>query len=52
MMTLADYKSSVIELQIALKKARNPEVRREWRRAIVHGQRRIKQIESRILVKK
>jgi len=50
MMTLADYKSSIVSLQIAIKDSKNAESKREWTRALVHAQRRVRQIERRVLV--
>jgi hypothetical protein len=49
-MTLAAYKSAIVSLQSAIKQAKSPETKREWTRALVHAQRRVRQIENRVLV--
>ena len=49
MKTLAYYKGAAISFRRAAKAAKNPEMRREWTRAAVHAQRRVDQIERRVL---
>ena len=51
MRTLAEYKGAVEDLRIAVKQAKSKETRREWIRAIVHAQRRVSEIERRVLTK-
>ena len=50
MMTLATYKSCIASLRTAIKTAPSTETRIEWKRALVHAQRRVRQIENRVLV--
>jgi len=50
MMTLADYKGDVADLEILMRGEKNPEVLRGWVRELVHASRRIKQIERMVLI--
>ncbi|MHC4424284.1 MAG: hypothetical protein ACYSWR_06410 [Planctomycetota bacterium] len=51
MITLAHYKGAAISYRLAAKRAKSPEVKRGFTRAAVYTQRRINQIERRVLVK-
>ncbi len=50
MMTLADYKGVIATLSSAILQAEDPDAHREWKLALVHAQRRVRQIEARVLV--